>query len=148
MQNLILKKPKALYWTLHSRHKMRQYGLSEARVRRILHSPKRIEKGIATRTAACMQTVTGPKRSYELWVMVQDEKSRRKVISAWRYPGVTKPGEPVLMELMSVEYKEYAKLKENHQHSVQKKVVKTKWFRPKKPERVPANALIIKSKKL
>jgi len=84
-----------LHWTAHGRGKMRYYGLSEARVKRIIHSPKRIEEGIAPKTVAFMQAAGTAKHPYELWVMVQDDTRQRKVISAWRYPGTTKPREPL-----------------------------------------------------
>ena len=86
----ILRGPKKLAWTAHSQDKMRQYRLSEARVRRIMHTPHRVEEGIAEGTVAMMQRSTG-KNPYELWVMVVDKPGERKVISAWRYPGVTEP---------------------------------------------------------
>jgi hypothetical protein len=79
---------------------MRQYGLSEARVKRILHSPKRIEEGIAPDTLAMMQKAGSIKHPHELWVMVVDEKQERRVISAWRYPGETKPGTPLPAEIL------------------------------------------------
>lgn len=79
-----------LLWTMHSRDKMRQYRLSEGRVRRILNAPHRTEEGIAEGTIAMMQRSTG-KSPYELWVMVVEAPAGRKVISAWRYPGVTEP---------------------------------------------------------
>jgi hypothetical protein len=90
----ILRRTRELYWTRHARNKMQYYALSEGRVRRILHSPKRIEEGIAPGTIAFMQR-GGTKRPYELWVMVQDTELRRKVISAWRYPGITKERQPL-----------------------------------------------------
>lgn len=96
----VLRKPKTFTWTAHSRAKMRYYNLSEARVRRIIHSPKRIEEGIAPKTLAMMQSAGSDKHPYELWVMIQDTVSRRKVISAWRYPGVTKPGDPLPKEIL------------------------------------------------
>lgn len=86
----ILPGSRKLVWTAHSRDKMRQYRLSEGRVRRIMHTPHRIEEGIAPGTVAMMQRSTG-KHPYELWVMVVDAPDGRKVISAWRYPGVTEP---------------------------------------------------------
>jgi hypothetical protein len=79
---------------------MRHYALSEGRVRRILHSPKRIEEGIAPGTIAFMQR-GGTKQPYELWVMVQDTKDMRKVISAWRYPGITKERQPLPADVRS-----------------------------------------------
>ena len=80
---------------------MRHYGLSEARVKRIIHTPKRIEEGIAPKTVAMMQSAGSQKNPYELWVMVQDVKDKRKVISAWRYPGVTKVGDALPPEILS-----------------------------------------------
>ena len=109
---LTLKKPKVLFWTTHAHAKMRFYGLSEQRVRRIIHSPKRIQEGIAPKTIAMMQPNVVHREKgketwkYELWVMIKEEKERRKIISAWRYPGMTKAGEPlppeILRELKSV----------------------------------------------
>lgn len=96
----MLKKPKVLYWTHHAFSKMRFYNLSEARVRRVLHSPKRTEEGIAPKTVAMMQVAGSEKHPYEIWVMVQDEKTRRKIISAWRYPGITKPGDELPQEIL------------------------------------------------
>ncbi|MBI2888613.1 MAG: hypothetical protein HYY10_01690 [Candidatus Liptonbacteria bacterium] len=106
--SLMLRKPKAFHWTHHARGKMRYYGLSEQRVRRVLHSPKRIEEGVAPKTVAMMQPTSltvvsevvpakaGTQRReawrQEIWVMIQDTERIRKVISAWRYPGMTKSG--------------------------------------------------------
>ncbi len=96
----ILAGPKKLHWTAHSRAKMRFYGLSEARVARIIHSPKRIEEGIAPKTIAMMQSAGSAKHPYELWAMIQDANGKRTVISAWRYPGKTKPGDPLPPEIL------------------------------------------------
>jgi len=85
---------------------MRQYGLSEQRVRRVIHAPKRVELGIAPKTVAVMQPpsikkVLGKETwSQELWVMFQDMKGKRKIISAWRYPGMTKVGQPLPGEIL------------------------------------------------
>ena len=91
----MLAKKRILRFTAHSRAKMRQYGFSEARVKRVLHSPKRVEEGIAPETVAMMQSSGSVKHPYEIWVMLQDQKGGRTIISAWRYPGITKPGEPL-----------------------------------------------------
>ena len=99
----LLKSSKPFHWTAHSKAKMRQYGLTESRVKRVLHSPLRVETGIADETIAVMQpasvkkTLKGKPAEWkqEIWVMIVEEPRRRKVISAWRYPGVTKPGEPL-----------------------------------------------------
>ncbi len=91
---------KTLFWTRHARDKMGYYKLSEARIKRVLHSPLRVEEGIAPETIALMQRAGSKKYPYEIWVMVVDEKDKRKIISAWRYPGITKPGEPLPEEVL------------------------------------------------
>lgn len=107
-------KSRTLIFTSHSRRKMRHYGLSEQRVRRLIHSPKRVEEGIAPKTIALMQPaslkrVKGVQMwSQEIWVMIQDEKSRRKVISAWRYPGMTKARTELSASVLRSMYREYA----------------------------------------
>ncbi len=94
---------------------MRQYGLSKQKLSGILRGPERKEKGIAPGTTAVMKTnkvlfkekKTTLKNAWrpqkapgEIWVMYKDIKSQsmgpaRKIISAWRYPGVSKPGEEI-----------------------------------------------------
>ena len=103
----ILRKPKVLYWTAHSRGKMRFYGLSEARVRRVIHSPKRLEEGVAPKTVAMMQIAGSKKHPYEIWVMLQDIGTKRKVISAWRYPGLTKPRSEIALSFLRNEFSEF-----------------------------------------
>lgn len=89
---------------------MRQYRLSEARIKRVLRFPKRVEVGIAPGTTAAMQPAGSKKHSYELWVMWVEkakiktknsgikkfllDKEAIKIISAWRYPGVSPIHEP------------------------------------------------------
>ena len=150
----------AYLWTAHAQAKMRFYGLSPARVRRVLHSPLRVEEGIAPGTVAALQpasykTKDGKRTwSQEIWVMYKitnpvkslrdngagdkqpttdnaeemaggkrqttnnggGEKDKAKewiasmrralkgerkvkIISAWRYPGITKPGAPLPQEI-------------------------------------------------
>ncbi len=91
---------KVLYWTKHAKAKMRYYALSEQRVRRVLHSSSRVEEGIAEGTVALMQRAGSKKHPYEIWVMVADEKKRRKIVSAWRYPGITQAGESLPEEIL------------------------------------------------
>ncbi len=43
----------------------------------------------------------------EIWVMIQDEKSRRKVISAWRYPGKSKPKDEIFKDRIKKAYTDY-----------------------------------------
>lgn len=84
---------RSLEWTRHASTKLRQHGLSESRVKRVINSPERIETGIAPETVAVMKRAGTAKNPYEIWVMIRDTKASRRVISAWRYPGETKPGE-------------------------------------------------------
>ncbi|MEI7424615.1 MAG: hypothetical protein WCK10_00645 [Candidatus Staskawiczbacteria bacterium] len=104
-----------LVWTEHSKIKMRQYGLSKQKLFGILNKPERKEKGIALGTTAVMKTnkvffktkqvtIAGawqkPKKAPgEIWLMYKDVKADmvpiRRIISAWRYPGISKPGEPI-----------------------------------------------------
>lgn len=83
-------KKEELYWTLHAKEKMRQYHLSEQRVKRVLKHPERIEEGVAPKTIALMQSYSTRKHPKEIWVMYQvrgKNKRKIKIISAWRYPG-------------------------------------------------------------
>ena len=104
-----------LFWTEHSKIKMRQYGLSKQKLLGILYKPERKERGIVLGTTAVMKTnkiFLGPKKITvsgawqkprkapgEIWLMYRDVKMAmvptRKIISAWRYPGITKPGEAI-----------------------------------------------------
>jgi hypothetical protein len=42
-----------------------------------------------------MQKSGSTKHPFELWVMIQDKNTDRVIISAWRYPGTTKSGQPL-----------------------------------------------------
>jgi hypothetical protein len=86
---------KDILWTRHSRFKMHQHFLSEHRVRKALNYPDRVEKGIAEGTVAMMKREKSTKKEFEVWVMLVDNGKSRKIISAWRYPGITEPGEPL-----------------------------------------------------
>lgn len=110
-----------IYWTEHVKAKMRQYRLSESRVKRVLRHPKRLEIGVAPDTVAGMQPAGSKKHPYEIWVMWFLDKARGKqfkiqkskckvtmqnakftrfknretvIISAWKYPGVSPVHEP------------------------------------------------------
>jgi hypothetical protein len=97
-----------IYWTKHSEAKIKFYHFSKQRVQRVLHTPKRIEEGIAPNTIAVMQVAGSQKHPYEIWVMVQEKRQVKrdkqqvitKIISAWKYPGRTKPGEPLPEEIL------------------------------------------------
>ena len=98
---------KDLLWTSHARAKMRYYGLSEARVKRVMHTPKRIEEGIVTGTIAMLQPAGSKKHPYEIWVMIVETPKKRRVISAWRYPGITKPRSEIALDFLCREFSEY-----------------------------------------
>ena len=95
-----IKKPKGIFWTNHAKDKMRFYKLSEQRILRILNSPSRVEEGIAPNTIAMMQSAGSAKHPHEIWTMIQETKVRRKIISAWKYPGKTKLGDPLPEEIL------------------------------------------------
>lgn len=80
-----------IFWTEHAKIKMRQYRLTESRVKRVLRFPKRREVGVAPRTVAAMQPAGSPKHPYEIWVMweIKDNKDKiknRDVIARRRVP--------------------------------------------------------------
>mgnify|MGYP001558339026 FL=1 len=79
---------------------MNFYHLSKQRVRRVLNSPKRIETGIAPDTIAMMQVAGSQKHPYEIWTMLTKNNKGKRIISAWKYPGRTKAGEPLPEEIL------------------------------------------------
>lgn len=92
------------YWTNHVMGKMVFYGLSPDRVKRVIRSPSRSEKGIAPETIAVMQPAGKGQGHYEVWVMYAKPKvqkklnivtSRKIIITAWRYPGTSPVREAV-----------------------------------------------------
>ncbi|MDO8565793.1 MAG: hypothetical protein Q7S04_01225 [Candidatus Moranbacteria bacterium] len=111
-------------FTRHAEYKMQQYGLSGQRVRSVIRHPKRREEGIVPKTVAVMQptsvkTLAGkPVWKQEIWVLFQiknssqNEKlekfktplsfggSQLKIISAWRYPGVSPKRNPIPEEIL------------------------------------------------
>lgn len=112
---------KKIVWTQHSLIKLKQYGLSKTKIINIVHKPDRVEDGIVSGTVAMMRTNRTllktqrasqdkklnlkfgkwnkrpefKKAPGEIWLMYKDAKDCRKMISCWRYPGITKPGELV-----------------------------------------------------
>lgn len=111
------------YFTLHSEYKMREYHLSRQRVIRIIRSPKRQEVGIVENTIAVMQPAGNVSRnqadkpawSQEIWVMYKVvapkklskskleavlNQSELKIISAWRYPGVSPKRDPIPSDIL------------------------------------------------
>jgi hypothetical protein len=90
---------------------MRFYGLSPQKVLGIISKPKRKEVGIVKNTTAVMQPIS-PKIinnkivwKQEVWCMFQEARStnkltklkanKLKIISAWRYPGVSPQKNPI-----------------------------------------------------
>jgi hypothetical protein len=47
-----------------------------------------------------MQRAGSQKHPYEVWTMVVKTSKGKRVISAWKYPGITKPGEPLPEEIL------------------------------------------------
>lgn len=109
----------AYQYTLHAQYKMKQYGLSEQRVRSVIRNPKRREEGIMPKTVAVMQPVSMKKIDgkevwkQEIWVMfvVKSKKQiegevqgfpqqKLRIISAWRYPGVSPKRNPIPEEIL------------------------------------------------
>lgn len=125
MQFKIFKSDK-YQWTQHSLFKMRQYGLSPQRVIRVIRNPERTEEGIVEKTIAVMQKASTNKKSGEIWCMYQlrggaNSKSqisnsknphpalsllgrggneKIKIISAWRYPGISPKNNPIPEEIL------------------------------------------------
>lgn len=108
-------------WTLHSLFKMKYYGISQSRVKRVINYPQRYEEGIVPNTVAVMQVASTKKRS-EIWVMYKivdvdlDSKGENvtkrkkktllkskaiKIITVWRYPGVSPKRNPIPSEVLS-----------------------------------------------
>ena len=91
------------YWTKHSLYKMRHYGLSEQRIKRVIRHPARIEEAIVPNMIAVMC----PNKKQEIWAMytliksnVKNQMSRVKVITAWRYPGKSPARNPIPPEIL------------------------------------------------
>ncbi len=89
-------------WTKHAIEKMKYYGLSEQKIRKLFYNHEREEEGIAPTTIALMNTAGSSKRPTEIWLMYQLVEGKRvKIITAWRYPGVSKKQEiPIPDDIM------------------------------------------------
>ncbi len=94
------------YWTQHSKTKMLQYRISEQKIKTILKNPARREEGIAPKTVAVMKRNDTPRRKEEVWVMYQEAKGekgllagrqgkKKRIISTWRYPGISPKGKRI-----------------------------------------------------
>lgn len=110
-------------WTHHVVRKLQYYGLTPSRVLRVIRAPERVEEGVAEGTLAAMQTAGTKARPWEIWVMWRDLRkdvgdsllagrqdsesyklqanqllpfsSKKVIITAWRYPGVSPVREQV-----------------------------------------------------
>ena len=123
------RKPKntnEITWTKHSIEKMRFYGLSENRLKRVLRNPNRKEDGIVPKTLAVMQRTGSRKHPTEIRIMYQPAADqpkagqthvhkfqRIKVISAWRYPGISPKGKAIpipddILEELNREFKNFS----------------------------------------
>lgn len=108
------KNDKKYHWTNHVARKMMFYGLSADRVKRVIRSPSRCEKGVAPKTIAVMQPRKIPQsfaagsrgkpagRNEEIWVMYQQKSGKKIIITAWRYPGVSpvRDAVPIPVEIL------------------------------------------------
>ncbi|MFA7208730.1 MAG: hypothetical protein WC120_00435 [Parcubacteria group bacterium] len=123
MQFKLPKNNERYQWTLHSIEKMKFYGLSEQKILGIIKRPQRKEEGIVKNTIAVMQPVSPkldaggkPVWKTEIWAMYQIKKNKnrknlselqkllfrdqKKIISAWRYPGVSPEHNPIPEDIL------------------------------------------------
>ena len=118
MQFKVPKNTEKYEWTQHAAFKMKQYGLTAQRILRVVKNPQRTEEGIVKNTIAVMQPASlrtkDGKRvwSQEIWAMYQIkrkmqsaklknfEQQRIRLISAWRYPGVSPERDPIPEEIL------------------------------------------------
>ena len=117
MQFKIPKNTEKYEWTQHAAFKMKQYGLTAQRILRVVKNPQRTEEGIVKNTIAVMQPASlrtkDGKRvwSQEIWAMYQLRSrgaisksqisiSKIRLISAWRYPGVSPKRDPIPEEIL------------------------------------------------
>lgn len=112
-------------WTRHAQFKMRQYGLSEQRIKRVIRYPYRSEEGVLPRAVAVMQPASLRRDKdgkqiwgQEIWTMyklvlkkrgrnkIQDTRNKLgfgktiRIITAWRYPGVSPHRDPIPSEIL------------------------------------------------
>ena len=91
-------------WTHHARQKLRHYRLTEARIKRIIRHPMRMEEAVVEGAIACMQPADGGTYSeiWTLYVLAGAEKNRKKIkiISAWRYPGKSPERDPIPADIL------------------------------------------------
>jgi len=128
MQFKIPKNTEKYEWTQHAAFKMKQYGLTAQRILRVVKNPQRTEEGIVKNTIAVMQpaslrTKDGKRTwSQEIWTMYQlrcraisksqfpiskqipnlktISNHKLRIISAWRYPGVSPKRDPIPEDIL------------------------------------------------
>lgn len=118
MQFKIPKNTEKHEWTQHAIFKMKQYGLTAQRILRVVKNPQRVEEGIAKNTIAVMQpssfNTKDGKRTWrrEIWAMYQIKRKAKsaklktisnqkiRIISAWRYPGVSPKRDPIPEDIL------------------------------------------------
>lgn len=108
---LVKIKSEKYVFTRHSLYKIKYYGLSESRVKRIIRYPARTEEAIIPGMIAAMKPAglatealakaVGKKYS-EIWTMYKhSQKSKNiKIITAWRYPGKSPIHNPIPKEIL------------------------------------------------
>ena len=97
MQNKEPKNDHKYEWTMHSKRKIIQYGLSANKIKRIIRFPDRKEEGIAPKTIAVMKRKSQKDfKKGEIWVMYQ-KKNKIKIISAWFYPTESPKGKEIFV---------------------------------------------------
>jgi len=99
-------------WTRHIKRKMIFYSISASQVRSILRKADRTEESIVKGLFASMKKNHKKNKKEELWLMyliLGGQNSKKiKLISVWRYPGITKKGEEIqIPEDVLVELKAY-----------------------------------------
>lgn len=94
-------------WTSHVKQKMMFYGITPSMVKRIIRHPHRTEEGIVDDTIASMQKPK-TKRPQEIWVMYKlssvesfEKNSKIKIITTWRFPGVSPERDPIPQEVIN-----------------------------------------------
>ncbi len=89
------------FWTKHSLYKIRHYGLSQQRIKRVIRHPARTEEAVIPKMIAAMQSADGKNYS-EIWTIYQLIKKPKtiKIITAWRYPGKSPINNPVPKEIL------------------------------------------------
>lgn len=92
-------KSEKYFWTRHSQYKMRYYGLSPQRIKRVIRHPARTEEAIAPGLIAVMAPSDSKKYS-EIWAMYKLTKTQIKIITAWRYPGKSPARNPIPQEIL------------------------------------------------